>query len=55
MHDPLVKWAVSIESVMSAYFADESMMVLVSNQSVSEVSSMSLESKINRKTEITGI
>jgi len=36
---------------MSAYFTDESMMVLASNQSVSEVRSVSLESKINRQIE----
>ena len=40
-----------IEPVMSAYFTDESMMVLASNQSVSEVRSVCLESKINRQIE----
>jgi len=45
------KWAVYIESVMSAYFTDESMMVLASNQSVLKVRSASLESKINRHIE----
>jgi len=42
---------VYIESVISAYFTDESMMVLASNQSVSQVRSVSLESKRNRKIE----
>jgi hypothetical protein len=40
---------------MSAYSADECMMVLVTNQSVAEVSSLSLEAKINRKIEIKRI
>ena len=40
---------------MSACFTNESVMVLLTNQSVSELSSVSLEAKIKRKIEITGI